>query len=704
MERLGQVSSHTAGKISPPANPLDPLSPQEITFCSLLIKAHYDKLGQEINFNTLTAREPSKLEYLAWKEGGKPVPRVAYFIVLVKGFNGVHEGLVEISSLKILSITETQNVQPMLTVEDLARCEDIIRKDPGVIEQCVLSGVPENEMDHVYCDPWAIGFDERWGSSRRLQQAMVYYRSNEDDSQYSHPLDFCPILDPEIGKVIYIDIPKVRKPLSKHPHSNFHAQGVKEKYGGYRTTGKPINITQPEGVSFNVQGNVIEWSNFKLHIGFNHREGIVLSDITYNDHGNVRPIFHRMSLCEMIVPYGCPDFPHHRKHALDIGEYGAGFMTNSLALGCDCKGLIHYLDASMPDKQGKAVTVKNAVCIHEEDDGILYKHSDFRDDYATLTVVRATKLIISQIFTAANYEYCIYWTFMQDGSIRLEVKLTGILNTYVCDDQGSDVGPWGTIVYPNVNAHNHQHLFALRIHSRVDGDGNSAAAVDAVPLEYPTGHPENMYGNGFYAKKTTFKTVKESITNYELSTGRTWDLFNPNKSHPYLKKPPSYKLVSTFTPPLLAQPGSLPYKRACWALNTVTVFPYKDIKCTDPGKDEDYDRRVYPSGNHVCQWSGDGQIGMRKWIGDGSDPIENSDIVMMHTFGITHFPAPEDFCVMPAEKIEVLLRPRNFFLENPGLDVVPSYSMTTSGARIAKRDVKALQDGVLKLALSCCKK
>lgn len=97
-----------------------------------------------------------------------------------------------------------------------------------------------------------------------------------------------------------------------------------------------------------------------------------------------------------------PEYPHQRKHAFDLGEYGAGFMTNSLTLGCDCKGSIHYIDANFVNRAGKAETIKNAICIHEEDAGILFKHTDFRDDSCTVT--RARKLIISQVFTAANYE------------------------------------------------------------------------------------------------------------------------------------------------------------------------------------------------------------------------------------------------------------------------------------------------------------
>ena len=51
---------------------------------------------------------------------------------------------------------------------------------------------------------------------------------------------------------------------------------------------------------------------------FSHREGIALSTITYNDNGEVRPIFYRLSLTEMVVPYAAPEYPHPRKFAFDV--------------------------------------------------------------------------------------------------------------------------------------------------------------------------------------------------------------------------------------------------------------------------------------------------------------------------------------------------------------------------------------------------
>ena len=252
-------------------------------------------------------------------------------------------------------------------------------------------------------------------------------------------------------------------------------------------------------------------------------------------------------------------------------------MTNSLSLGCDCKGTIHYLDAAFVNRAGESSTIKNAICIHEEDAGILFKHTDFRDD--SVLVTRGRKLIISHIFTAANYEYCVYWIFHQDGTVQLEIKLTGILNTYAMNP-GEDTKGWGTQVYPGVNAHNHQHLFCLRVDPNIDGPNNTVFQVDAVPGEGEVGSAENFYGNAFYAKKTRYETAEGSKADYEGKTSRTWEMCNEKKLNPYSGKPVGYKLVSREVPGLLPKEGSLVWKRAGFARHAVHVTPCKSIHQT----------------------------------------------------------------------------------------------------------------------------
>ncbi|RYO74139.1 hypothetical protein DL766_005631 [Monosporascus sp. MC13-8B] len=666
-------------------HPFDPLNVDEIRSAITIVK----KTHGDVSFNVVSLHEPRKVEMKAWLEdpaNSLRPSRVADIVVIARE-GKVYDGLVDIAEGKITKWELLDGVQPIITMEELQAVEVICRKDPKVIEQCEISGIPKEDMHKVYCDPWTIGYDERHSNNIRLQQALMYYRPNVDDCQYQYPLDFCPIFDSVKQEIIDIDIPKVRRPLSKSQPINYHQVAV-EKAGGYRNDLKPINITQPEGVSFKMTGRELEWQNWQFHIGFNYREGIVLNNITYNEKGAVRPIFYRLSLAEMVVPYGNPEHPHQRKHAFDLGEYGAGYMANSLALGCDCKGSIHYLDAEFPTRAGDVRTIKNAIYIHEEDSGILFKHTDFRDD--SVIVTRARKLAVQQIFTAANYEYAIQWIFHQDGTIQPEIKLTGILNTYSMNPD-EDTKGWGTQVYPNVNAHNHQHLFCLRIDANVDGPNNTVFMSDAVRSDAPVGSSENYYGNAFYGKRTKLATTGEAATDYDGSTSRTWEICNPNKLHPYSGKPVSYKLVSREVPPLLPKEGSLVWKRAGFARHAVHVTKYRDDQ-------------FWPAGRHVPQTSGEPSVGLPEWVGDGTESVDNTDVVIWHTFGVTHIPSPEDFPVMPVEPITLLLRPRNFFTNNPVMDVPPSYCSTPSRVTAKGAGVTDAADKMSKLAFAneCC--
>lgn len=662
LDRLKQAASHLTGLGASP-HPFDPLTGPEIERAVAIIRSEHS----EVFFNAVTLWEPRKAEMMQWIKDPNHTPRphrVADVVCIGRG-SKVYDGHVDLDEGKIVSWELTDGVQPLITMEDLQIVETIVRKDPKVIEQCGLIGIPPGDMHKVYCDPWTIGYDERFGTKVRLQQALMYYRPHPDDSQYTYPLDFCPIYNSDTQEIIHIDIPPVRRPLNQAPPNNYHAAAI-EAEGGFMTGLKPINITQPEGVSYKMDGRYISWANWKLHIGFNYREGMVLSNITFNDKGTLRDTFWRLSLAEMVVPYGNPEHPHQRKHAFDLGEYGGGYMTNSLSLGCDCKGAIHYMDAAFVNRAGQATTIKNAICIHEEDAGILFKHTDFRDD--SVTVTRARKLVISHVFTAANYEYCVYWIFHLDGTIQLEIKLTGILNTYAMLP-GEDLKGWGTEVYPGVNAHNHQHLFCMRIDPNIDGPNNTIFMVDAARGDGEVGSEENKYGNAFYAKKTKLSTPEQAATDYNGGTSRTWEMCNESKLNPYSKKPVSYKLVSREVPELLPKPGGLVWKRAGFARHAVHVTKYDDTQ-------------LHPAGRHVPQTSGEPSQGIPAWI--AANPTENlvdTDVVLWHTFGITHFPSPEDFPIMPAEPMTLLLRPRNFFTRNPCLDVPPSHCSVPSGVK-----------------------
>ncbi|KAF2147641.1 peroxisomal copper amine oxidase [Myriangium duriaei CBS 260.36] len=655
-EETSPAPEESSSLITP--HPLDQLSLGEINRAVKLIREA--ATSDNLKFNCVTLHEPRKAEYAEFCARRGPRPdRRAFAIVIERTSSQVVEIIVNLKNSSIEDWKPVHKVMPTLTLEDLDVMERIARKDSRIIEACRGLGI--EDMRKVYFDAWAIGVDERWGFERRLQQGLAYYRNSPFDNQYAHPLDFSVVADTESEEILSVDIRLVNGERTKvsFTEHNYLPQFIGDDYTPEKL--KPINITQPQGVSFRMRGNELSWAGYKMHIGFNYREGIVISDVRMEDHHEhrERSLFNRISVVEMVVPYGSPEAPHHKKHAFDVGEYGTGLMTNSLKLGCDCKGAIHYLDGIVSTSKGDPAIIKNAICIHEEDNGLLYKHTDYRN--GDVISARDRKLIISQIITAANYEYGFYHTFTLDGTYKLEIKLTGMLNTY-CMHPSETAAPWGTEVASRINAHNHQHIFSLRVDPAIDGSSNSVLQNDALPSEEPVGSANNFYGNAFYCKKTPLKTSLEGATDYRHETSRTWDIINPNSLNESTKKPVAYKIINNSCPPLLAKPGSVVYKRAAFTRHSLWVTPYKDYE-------------LFPAGNYVCQSTGQENHEDNSTIADWAardESIENTDIVCYIQFGLTHFPRTEDFPIMPAEPVSVMLRASNFFQKNPGLWVAPS--------------------------------
>jgi len=247
------------------------------------------------------------------------------------------------------------------------------------------------------------------------------------------------------------------------------------------------------------------------------REGLVLHQINYAG----RSIVYRASLSEMFVPYGDPGLTHYRKLVLDEGEYGIGLLTNSLELGCDCLGEIVYLDGVVNDNDGHPIAMKNAICLHEEDHGIAWKHTDFRTGYAE--VRRMRRMVISSIVTVGNYEYGYYWYLYQDGSIEYEVKLSGVISNGAIEE---GVTPQhGTIVAPGVYGPHHQHFFNVRLDMAVDGTANRVYEV--TPTAMPEG-PDNPVGNAWRAHEVLIEDETMSRRAADPLAGRYWKIVNEN--------------------------------------------------------------------------------------------------------------------------------------------------------------------------------
>jgi primary-amine oxidase len=411
---------------------------------------------------------------------------------------------------------------------------------------------------------------------------------------------------------------------------------------------RPLEITQPNGPSFTVDGHEIRWQNWRFRWSFNAREGLVLHTIEWDDHGTVRPIIYRASLSEMAVPYGDPDPAHFWQGAFDLGDFGIGRGLNSLRLGCDCLGVIQYFDVVSHDDFGEPLIVKQGICLHEEDFSILWKHWDFVEDRTE--VRRQRRLVISAIGTNLNYDYGYYWYFYLDGSIEFEVKLTGVMQTKAVVEGSTE--PYAHLVAPGLAAIHHQHLFNARLDMEVDGPRNSVQELDIAAAEEGPGNP---YRTAIIARTTPLRREADGRRDADAAVGRTWLVTSADRRNAVGERT-AYQLVPQASPTLLAAPDSSLGRRAEFARHHLWVTPFAE--------DERHAGGEYPN-QHP------GGAGLPEWTA-GNRSIEATDVVLWHTFGTSHAARPEDWPVMPVERAGFRLRPWGFFDRNPALDVPPS--------------------------------
>ncbi|MET0955042.1 MAG: tyramine oxidase, partial [Cryobacterium sp.] len=367
--------------------------------------------------------------------------------------------------------------------------------------------------------------------------------------------------------------------------------------------------------------------------------------VSYTDAGRVRPIANRLSFAEMVVPYRDPSVDHFRRTAFDIGEWGLGFMTTSLELGCDCLGEIRYLDAVLHNSAGEPYTIPNAFCIHEEDNAVLWKHVD-HDGGAE--VRRMRRLVVSFHVTVANYEYLVYWRFYQDGNIECEVRATGIM--VVTHLAAGQPYPNGTLVDERTYAPFHQHFIVARLDLDIDGTANTVYRSETriEPID-----DTNPLGLALTQQNTPIET--EGFDDFDWNTQRAWKVVN-EKTPNGLGTPVSYKLVPGGAIPSFFHASAPALQRAQVIGHTVWVTP------SDSGE-------RWPCGEFVNQSGVD--HGLPEWIQAGRN-VRDTDVVLWYTFGIHHITRPEEWPVMPADIVSFWLKPVGFFDRNPSLDVEPS--------------------------------
>nr|XP_016437674.1 PREDICTED: copper methylamine oxidase-like isoform X3 [Nicotiana tabacum] len=346
-------------------HPLDPLSAAEISVAVATVRAAGEtpEVRDGMRFIEVVLLEPDKSvvaladayffppfqsSLMSRRKGGLPIPtklppRRARLIAYNKKTNETSIWIVELAEVhaaargghhkgKVISSNVVPDVQPPIDAQEYADCEAVVKNYPPFREAMKRRGI--DDMDVVMVDPWCVGYhSEADAPSRRLAKPLVFCRTESDcpmENGYARPVEgIYALVDVQNMQVIEFEDRKLVPLPPADPLRNYTAG---ETRGGVdRSDVKPLQIIQPEGPSFRVNGNYVEWQKWNFRVGFTPREGLVIHSVAYLDGSRGRrPIAHRLSFVEMVVPYGDPNDPHYRKNAFDAGEDGLGKNAHSL--------------------------------------------------------------------------------------------------------------------------------------------------------------------------------------------------------------------------------------------------------------------------------------------------------------------------------------------------------------------------------------
>jgi primary-amine oxidase len=610
-------------------HPLDPLSKEELASTVVVLK-DAGKVADSTRFVSIHLHEPPKKKLLA-VHAEQTLPRQAFAVLYDWASNTTSEVIVDLDGKKLLSWKDVPKVQPgILPSDDHRRTADILHADPRWREEMAKRGVKDINKVAIY--GWPIGaYATGSGDGRRRAFVSMFAR------EYGPIDDLTVLVDLTEKKIVKLEDKGVR--AWRREHGDFPP--LDERDRGQGTEG-PSSQPPPEDAGYQVQGNEVRWGHWRFRFALHPRVGLVLYTVGYEDEGKVRSILYRANLSEMVVPYGDPNWTFWCP--FDAGEYGMGvYAKTPLNYGIDAPKHAAYFSAWLHDYRGKPLEVPRAIALYERDGGVLWRHGR--------NARRARQLVLTSFVRVDEYDYGFNWIFHEDGTLVMEVLLTGRMNVKLVqrkeDEESHETqASFGHLVEPHLEAPNHQHFFNFRLDFDVDGpERNSVMEMNTEAL--PEG-PDNRYGNAFVMKETPLRHELEARRRMKLAANRTWKIANSCATNS-LGQPTGYVLIPGENSVPHAAEKSFFRRHADFVNYQFWVTPYRA-------------KEQYAAGDYV-NGSPPGE-GLPKWT-SANRAIEDTDVVVWYTLGVTHVPRPEEWPLMPVHRADFKLVPAGFFDRNP---------------------------------------
>ena len=538
-------------------HPLQPLTRDEISLVSDLVRGEMAELGDRLRFEMIELNEPAKAVVRGFVPGD-PIARQARVNVYRTGGIGVWRLLVSLTDHEVIAKEFLPEARPMIQLEEFLEIEAAVKRDPSFIEACARRGI--TDMSLVCVDPWSAGnFGVEGEEGRHLSHAFCWVKSSPHDNLYAHPIEgLNPVVDIKRMEVIRVD----DYGITPVPQTDYNYD--REFVTKTRSHLRAIDIEQPEGVSFTMEGRAVRWHDWSLVIGFNAREAITLHDIRF------------------AAPAGPATAPRSPRWSCPTARPSARITARTSSTAARSASAARQLaDARLrlpgrhpvfrrrivPDLFGEPRMIENAICLHEEDAGLLGSTSTSAPTAPTSAAPRQAGDLVD----------------LDRRQLRVRVLLVPAPGRpHRVRDEGH--GHHQHRRLPSGRARQIRHRGGAgrrRPHPparvlrppRHGGRRRPATPSSSATRRRAEGQPDEPYGNAFYVEERPLRPSSRRSATSTSTAMRYWKIVNPNMTN-WVGRPSGFKLEPGSAVQPFTHPDSPSGRRGRFIRNHLWVTPY----------------------------------------------------------------------------------------------------------------------------------
>ena len=417
----------------------------------------------------------------------------------------------------------------------------------------------------------------------------------------------------------------------------------------------PISTFQPLGQGFRIEQGDISWQNWRFRMRIDPRVGVVLNLVQIVDEGRARSVLYEASVSELFVPL------HGSRQRLEQSRLHRCWRVlrrrrlpeTAEARDSTARRARRWFDGQTVNEDGAPRLTSRLACLFERaSENPAWRHLQGSEIYGR----PSRELVLRSAATIGNYDYLLDWRFEPDGTLKVAVGATGVIETKSTTLNAAHDDHTGTatgqLVAEGVIGVNHDHYFSYRLDFDVDGTSNSFMLNRMVPQRLDN---DPMRKSIWVNQPVVAAREKDAILDIRLDQPSMWMFMNPSVKGP-LNYPVAYELMPGATAKSILSADDPVQRIGAFSEHQFWVTPYNEA--------ERYAAGTYPT-------SSDANDGLAVWT-KANRTIANTDIVGWYTLGFHHITRAEDWPVMPTMWHEFAIRPFHFFKKNPVLDLPKS--------------------------------